>query len=179
MTSGDARLSHAGNVLGALALSLTDRMGDALTNAAGGSESVAAALSSMEDFLEKPTIGRLQEVIGLTPSGAVRLVDRLEELGLVARSTGEDGRIRHVSLTRSGRRAAKAVRAARAKVLESALASLSSSERRELDGLVAKVLLGLARPRGATRWTCRLCDSGACGRDQGRCPFASISSSGD
>jgi DNA-binding MarR family transcriptional regulator len=171
MSSGEAHLSHPGNLLGALTVALADRMGDAVRGAAGGSETAAAVLSSLEDFLQEPSIGRVQQVLGLTPSGAVRLVDRLEAIGLVARSMGDDGRIRHVSLTRSGRRVARAVRAERARVLESALAPLTSAERRELDSLLAKILASLRRPPGATRWTCRLCDTGACGRDRGLCPF--------
>jgi DNA-binding MarR family transcriptional regulator len=171
MSSSEIRLSHTGNLLGALTVALADRMGDAIKGAAGGPETAAAVLSSLEDFLQEPSIGRVQEVLGLTPSGTVRLVDRLEDLGLVARSAGENGRIRRVSLTNSGRRVAEAVRAERARVLESALAPLSRSERHELDSLLAKVLAGLRRPPGATRWTCRLCDTGACGRARGLCPF--------
>jgi rubrerythrin len=37
---------------------------------------------------------------------------------------------------------------------------------------VSRVLVGLIREPGATRWTCRLCDTTACGRDVGRCPVA-------
>ncbi|MBA3350541.1 MAG: MarR family transcriptional regulator [Actinobacteria bacterium] len=171
MSSGDGRLTHAGNLLGALTVALADRVGDAVTQAAGGSESVAAALSSLEDFLEVPTVGLLQQVLGLTPSGAVRLVDRLEDAGFVQRVPGGDARVRHLTLTRRGRVSAKAARNARALVLESALAPLTSTERAELDALLAKLLFGLRREPGATRWTCRLCDTGACGRDQGECPF--------
>ena len=174
MTSSEVRLSHTGNLLGALILALGDRMGAAVRRTGGGSETSAATLSSLRDFLDRPTVGRLQEVVGLAPSGAVRLVDRLEHLGLVARSPGLDGRTRHVSLTWAGARAAKATRAARAEVLESALDVLSPAERRRLDALLAKILAGLARPPGATRWTCRLCDTTACGRAQGRCPFVPV-----
>jgi MarR family transcriptional repressor of emrRAB len=175
MSSAEADLSHAGNVLGALVVGLGDRLDDAVTEAAGGPDTAAAALSSMEDFLSAPTVGRVQQVLGLTPSGTVRLLDRLEQLDLVARSAGEDGRVRQVSMTRSGRRVAKAVRTARADVLESALSPLTSRERQVLDALIAKILVGLARPSGATRWICRLCDTGACGRARGMCPFVRVS----
>lgn len=152
-------------------LALSDRTGEATREAAGGSGELAAALSSLEDFLTSPTIGLLRQVLGLTPSGAVRLTDRLESLGFVHRSAGEDARSRHVALTPAGHRAARKVRRARADVLESALAPLSSVELAQLDALLAKTLRGLKREPGATRWTCRLCDTKACGRDEGRCPF--------
>ena len=171
MSSGDDRLTHEGNLLGALTVALDDRVGDAVTGATGGSHSVVAALSSLEDFLETPSVGLLQQVLGLTPSGAVRLVDRLEEAGFVRRAPGADARVRHLTLTRRGSRAARAARRARADVIESALTSLDPSERRQLDALLEKLLFGLRRKPGATRWTCRLCDTQACGRAHGRCPF--------
>ena len=178
MSSRNTELSHEGNLLGALTLALSDRMGDSVRAAAGGSASTAAALSSLAEFLDGPTVGRLQQVVGLTPSGAVRLVDRLQGDGLVSRSLGEDRRSREVSLTARGRRGAEKVRNARAGVLEGALASLSPAERRTLDRLLAKILIGLRRPPGATRWTCRLCDLTACGRDEGRCPFTAARAAG-
>lgn len=171
MSSTEASLSHAGNLLGALVLALSDRLFAAVSESADGSVTSAAALSSMADFLEAPRIGRLQEVIGLTPSGAVRMVDRLENLGLVRRSPGDDGRTRLVRLTPTGRRAARAVRRARAEVLESALAPLEPADRDQLDRLLSVVLAALKRGPGATRWTCRLCDLGVCGWEEGRCPF--------
>jgi hypothetical protein len=71
------------------------------------------------------------------------------------------------------------VGAARGDVLEEALGDLSPAERADLERLAARVLEGvvrhkLARDAGAesTRWICRLCDLGACGRDEGRCPAA-------
>jgi DNA-binding MarR family transcriptional regulator len=164
-------LSHQGNLLGALVLALSDRMEESTHEAAGGSGELAAALSSLEDFLGSPSIGLMRQVLGLTPSGAVRLTDRLESLGFVQRSTGEDARSRHVALTAAGHRAARKVRHARAGILEASLAPLSGIELEQLDALLAKTLRGLKRGPGATRWTCRLCDTKACGRDQGRCPF--------
>jgi DNA-binding MarR family transcriptional regulator len=165
-------LSHDGNLLGALTLALADRMDEATSEAAGGSGELAAALSSLHMFLGSPSIKVLKEVLGLTPSGAVRLVDRLEHAGLVERSPGNDGRSRRVALTHTGRTAARAVVAARREVLEPALAPLSERERARLDELLAKLLVGLKRKPGAERWTCRLCDIHACGRKEGRCPFA-------
>jgi hypothetical protein len=62
--------------------------------------------------------------------------------------------------------------AARGDVLARALSVLSPAERTTLDRLVGKVLVGMMREPGATRWTCRLCDTVACGRDVGECPIA-------
>ena len=55
--------------------------------------------------------------------------------------------------------------------LNDALAVLSTPERRTLDALLAKVAVGMMREPGAVRWTCRLCDTDACGRYAGGCPI--------
>ena len=67
-------------------------------------------------------------------------------------------------------------------MLEDALGTLSPAERRDLERLAARVLDGLVRQKLAreaesTRWICRLCDTGACGRAEGRCPAANAAAS--
>jgi DNA-binding MarR family transcriptional regulator len=159
-------------VVGALALMLADRTSDAIADAAGLGPTAATALSALHHFLGRPTVDRLRQVLGLTSSGTVRLVDRLVDAGYVRRAAGEDARSTLISLTASGRRAAQRVSAARAAVLSDALAGLSTADRQALDALAGQVLTGLMRPPGATRWMCRLCDTGACGRATGDCPVA-------
>jgi len=159
-------------VLGALALVLADRTVDAVAAASGQSLTAAAALSALHHFLGRPTIDLLRQVLGLTPSGAVRLVDRLVEAGYAVRGPGDDGRSRTVTLTPEGRRAAERVTQARAAVLRDALAPLSPSDRATLGQLLGRMFTGLVRGPGATRWICRLCDTTACGRDAGHCPVA-------
>jgi DNA-binding MarR family transcriptional regulator len=165
-------LDRVGNLLGALSLVISDATTEAIGSYAERSPSDAAALSAMLNFLPRPSVDRLRQVLGLTPSGTVRLVDRLEAAGLVRRGAGTDGRSTSVVLTAAGRRAARRVGEARAGVLEASLEVLSDPERRQLDALVGKVLVGRMRGPGAVRWMCRLCDMQACGRDEGRCPVA-------
>ena len=100
-------LDRQANLLGALALVITDQTAQAAAAAAGQSVSAAAALSALHHFLDRPTLDQLHKVLGLTPSGAVRLVDRLADAGLVTRGTGDDGRSRSVVLTDAGKRAAR------------------------------------------------------------------------
>lgn len=145
-------------------------MADAIGGAAGQSETGAIAVSALHHLLDRPTIDRLRQVLGLTSSGTVRLVDRLAEAGYVERGSGADARSTVVSLTPAGHQAAGAVGAARAAVLEETLTVLSTAERATLESLMGRVLVGLMRAPGATRWTCRLCDTGACGRYTGGCP---------
>lgn len=159
----------AANRLGALALRVVDRITEAV-NTSAGSPTSAAALSSLHHFLERPTIEALRQVLGLSHSGAVRLVDRLAEAGLVRRQPGDDARSTVIGLTAAGRRAAKRATVARAAVLDSALSVLTDREREQLDDLVSRVLVGMMRGPGATGWMCRMCDTGSCGHDDGSCP---------
>ena len=162
--------AHTANLLGALALVVHDRFSEAVTDASGRSETAAAALSSLDNFLERPTIDRLRRVLGLTSSGTVRLVDGLQAEGLIERGHGDDRRATALQLTRGGRRAAGQVASARAQVLHDALGTLSDKERQTLDGLLAKLLVGMMREPGATKYMCRLCDASACGHADARCP---------
>jgi DNA-binding MarR family transcriptional regulator len=173
MPGGDAgRLDRTGNLLGALSLSVANRTADAVGDAAGQSETAAIALSALHQFLDDPPVDLLRRVLGLTPSGTVRLVDRLQDAGYVERRPGNDARSVSLRLTASGRRAAKRVSDARAEVLQDALSVLDPGEREAFDEMLSRVLVGLIRGRGAVRWMCRLCDMKACGREAGRCPVA-------
>ncbi len=165
-----AALDRAGNVFGALSLVVADQAADAIAEAAGRSESAAAALSALLHFLDRPSVDRLRQVLGLTSSGTVRLLDRLEESGYVRRAPGADGRTTSVMLTEAGRRAAGRVSRARAAVLDRSLAVLTEDERATFEFLAGKVLVGMMRGPGATRWICRLCDIGVCRGAEGGCP---------
>ncbi|HEY6593718.1 MAG TPA: MarR family transcriptional regulator [Asanoa sp.] len=168
MTSRDG----TANVLGALALALNDRATAATAAAAGHSASAAAALSALLHFLDRPTLDHLRKVLGLTPSGAVRLVDRLTEAGLVTRGPGGDGRSRSVHLTPRGRATAARVSRARMEVLEEALADFSPAERSALHGLLDRAMARVVQVKEGGAWICRLCDLEACGRPAGNCPAA-------
>jgi DNA-binding MarR family transcriptional regulator len=165
-----APAGRAANLLGTVALAVRDRMVEAVAQRPGDSETAAAALSALDQFLAGPSIDRLSQVVGLSQSGAVRLVDRLEHDGLVRRSPGADGRTTAVSLTPAGRRAARQLERSRLQLLEATLHPLSAGERETLAALLARVVVGMMREPGATRWMCRLCDLSACGRAAGHCP---------
>jgi DNA-binding MarR family transcriptional regulator len=164
---------RAANLLGALSLVVADRAADATAAAAGRSESGAAALSALLHFLDRPSVDLLRQVLGLTSSGTVRLLDRLGESGYIRREPGEDGRSTSVILTDTGKRAAREVTRARARVLMAALAALSPAERATFERLAGKMLVGMRRGPGATRWICRLCDIGVCRGAASGCPFRS------
>ncbi|MEV4533284.1 MarR family transcriptional regulator [Asanoa sp. NPDC049518] len=168
-----SELDHQANLLGAFALAVADRTGAAMAASGGaGNPTTAAALSALLHFLDRPSIDQLRRVLGLTPSGAVRLVDRLADAGLVTRGPGGDGRSRSVALTDEGRAAAQRLSAARVESLRSVLSALSAADRSTLDDLIGRVMAGIVQEKEGGAWLCRLCDLAACGRDTGDCPTA-------
>jgi DNA-binding MarR family transcriptional regulator len=80
-----ANLDRTANLLGALSLVIADRTEDAIAVTDVASTSAAAALSALLHFLNQPSVDLLHRVLGLTSSGTVRLLDRLEEAGYVQR----------------------------------------------------------------------------------------------
>ncbi len=171
-----ARLS---NLVAVLATGLADEQRRAATAATGLSESATAGVVALHEFLDGSRIGSLADVLGLSHSGAVRLVAQLAEAGLVRREQLGDGREVGVRLTAAGRRTAEAAtraRSAAATALVDALDPGDSAElERLLDALVRRLTehrLARRREGGSEPWLCRTCDLTACGRAQGRCPAA-------
>jgi MarR family transcriptional repressor of emrRAB len=163
-------LSRTANLLGSLSLAVDDRLRAATEAAAGHAGSGPAALAALSTYLEGEPIDALGRSLGLTHSATVRLVDRLEESGLVERGSGVDGRSVSVVMTAAGRRAGREILVARHRALGEVLESLSPSERRTLAGVCEKLLGGITASRADARRICRLCDPDACGHHQGHCP---------
>jgi DNA-binding MarR family transcriptional regulator len=174
----DARLT---NLVGALAVAMADRIRQATEGAAGHAAAAPAALVALDEFLDGRTMDHLRLAVGLTPSGAVRLVDRLAEQGLVERRPGADGRSVALVLTGTGRASAAQVRRARANAVGEMLGKLSVRDRQALTRIAERLLTAVTEERLAERargdlpaggWLCRLCDAEACGRPEGDCPTA-------
>jgi DNA-binding MarR family transcriptional regulator len=165
-----ARPGRGANLLGALSLTVSDRLRRATEAAAGAGGSAPAALVSLAGYLEGEPIDSLRAPLGLTHSASVRVVDRLVETGLARRRPGGDRRSVAIELTPAGRRAAGRALVARRDVLEGALDVLTPTERAELERLHAKLLCALTDSRAAAGNICRLCDASACGHEQGLCP---------
>jgi MarR family transcriptional regulator, negative regulator of the multidrug operon emrRAB len=149
------------NLLGALALTVADRM-------ATGSD--AAALITLRNYAEGEPLDLLRRALALSHPGVVRLADRLERRGLVERHRSErDGRAVALRLTRAGRRAADDALAARAAAIDDALATLDPGERAALAGMLERMLAAATTDATASLVICRLCDPDVCGHPN-RCP---------
>jgi len=85
--------------------------------------SSAAVLTALETFADGASIDALRRVLGLSHSGGVRIVKRLEAEGLVAREPDPaDGRAVRLHLTGAGEREARRLLAARQAALTPLLA---------------------------------------------------------
>jgi DNA-binding MarR family transcriptional regulator len=174
VTRGNLRLV---NLLASLSLNLAEQGQQALERASGLTGTAATALLALEEFLDGAHVGRIAEVLGLTHSGAVRLVTQLERDGLAERHEGDDRRRVEVRLTTRGRRRSRQARAARDEVISSASSGLTVKERQTLEALLDKLVGAQVARRMEQRkaeelgaWWCRTCDFTACGRPEGRCP---------
>jgi DNA-binding MarR family transcriptional regulator len=173
-TSANPRLD---NLVAALSLGVVDDGTAALERATGLAGAAPVALLALDEFLAGASVGRLAEVLDLTHSGAVRLVTQLEVAGLVTRRTGSDRRRVEVTLTTSGRRRARAGRAARDQVIRTTTAELDHTDATLLEDLLARLVEARVAARIQARttgesgpWLCRACDMTACGRPEDRCP---------
>ena len=149
------------NLLGALALSLGDRMAAATSAQAGrgGQASAALAVLAQQDRLG---IEGLRAQLGLSQPATVRLVDALVTDGLAIRRKGVDARSISIALTAAGRRTADALLAERRAVLDAVLQPLTTAQRKLLEGLLDNMLAGLTSDRVEADVICRLCDLAAC-----------------
>ncbi len=176
--STDPRLS---NLLGAFTLALADRIRTATEEVTGMTGAAPAALVALHEFLGGRPTEDLAQALGITHSGAVRLIDRLVDHGLAERRPGTDARSGSIVLTARGRALSREVGAARAQAINDALVKLDGVERRALTRLTEALVAGIVSIRlraraerpGPAGWLCRLCDFNACGRPEGKCPAAS------
>ena len=169
--------SRLSNLLAALSLNLAEEGQVAMETGAGLKGAAATALLALDEFLGGAHVGRLADALGLTHSGAVRLVDQLEHEGLVRRRAGADRRRVEITLTPSGRRRAGRARRARDAVVEDAIADLDAEQVASMEALMEQLVRSRVATRLARRhaggtgpWWCRTCDFSACGRETGRCP---------
>lgn len=91
----------------------------------------------------------LRCILGLSHSGAVRLVDKLVAEGLVERGPGRDARQVALHLTRRGKQYRSQLLASRLIAVEQILGSLDQSEQRALAELLHKVLCADGHQRNA------------------------------
>ena len=148
------------NLLGACSLAIADRL---------QTTSESAALVALHTFLGDTSVDGLAHVLGLTHSGTVRLVDRLQDGGLLERRPGSDARTRAIALTASGHAEARTVLAHREATLLALLEPLDGADREHLTAVLGRILAHVTEAGTPPGHTCRLCDPDACGHPE-TCP---------
>ncbi|HEX8045311.1 MarR family winged helix-turn-helix transcriptional regulator [Rhizobium sp.] len=158
------------NIFGALSLALVDKMEKAFAEEIGLGPSAIAAIIQIgtEPGL---TIETLRQMIALSHSATVRLVDQLVAENLVLRAGGVEGdkRARSLQLTEAGSALFHKSLAARRAVIRRAFAKLDAEETQALGRLAEKLLPALVDLGADQDVVCRVCDQGVC--DQLRCPI--------
>jgi len=156
------------NLLGALALALTDEMQAEFTRVAGQQHNAVAAIVSI-GIAPGISIDALAKILQLSHSATVRLADRLDGDGLIVRERADkDRRSVSLRLTPEGTALRQNALQARSGTLKRALADLSSTDLAALTRLLEALLSALTMDRAAADHTCRLCDEEIC--PEASCP---------
>jgi DNA-binding MarR family transcriptional regulator len=156
-----------GNALSALLLQISDATDAAIPDAVGLSARELAALVLIRNRAGC-TVSWLHGRLGLTQSGAVRLLDRLQDLGLVERVRSDGRREVALAVTARGKRVVTRGTTARAQVIDGQLSGLSRGDRDAFMALAARALAGQCRTQDEGDQACRLCDWRVCTPD---CPM--------
>ena len=156
-----SRMDRTTNLLGAVALALTDQIRVAMAQSlTQGGETAAAVI--VLGYAPGLSVEILRQVIDRSHAGAVRLVDRLAREDLVERRKAKDGRAVALHLTGKGKRLRAKLMADRLDKLETSLSALSESERETFGELLAKVLSTLPETEMDKHRICRLCSVPTC-----------------
>jgi len=150
------------NVVGALALALSDAVLSSTQEQApeAGPAAAAIALLGHEPGM---TIERLRKALGLSHPGAVRLIDRLVAENVVERKQSEsDRRAVALHLTNAGENSCGEILKVRYQRIAQVLDILDPTERETLGMLTEKLLGNLVRDVDKAYSVCRLCDSSIC-----------------
>lgn len=158
--------SRTQNLLGALVLTISDRIRHETESVLGHAGGAAAALATIA---QQPggTVEDLRQAIGRSQPATVRIVDRLVDLGLVDRRSAGRGPAVSLTPTDAGRQRAREVIAVRHRIIDELLPDLDPQEVAVLTRVLERALTRAAElPEGTT--VCRLCDKGGCPRSD--CP---------
>jgi MarR family transcriptional regulator, negative regulator of the multidrug operon emrRAB len=170
MELADMTKLRTANLLGALAVAVSDRVDNQLKSHPNQTDSSAAALHLLGLF-EGCSNSQLSSALKLSHPATVRLIDKLEADGLAASKPGTDRRSVALFLTAAGRKRVRAILQERCVVLEAIVNALSPQQRTQLDGIAETLLRSFTTTPIEGAHICRLCDEIAC--PPKRCPVHS------
>jgi MarR family transcriptional repressor of emrRAB len=160
----DARTA---NLLGALLTGLHDHLSNRLEQASDISGDGPAALVAIA-YNEGRTVEFLRRTLSLSHSWTVRVVEKLEQAGLVSKKAAVDKRAVALYLTEPGKRKAQLIVRARRRCLDEVLAALPAKDQKQLTPMLERMLAALTGDDDSAEAICKLCEVDVCPQD--RCP---------
>ncbi|MEO1046347.1 MAG: MarR family transcriptional regulator [Pseudomonadota bacterium] len=157
----DNRNKMLENLIGAFALTVTDKVQQAIATRFDKAGETPAALTAI-GAAPGLTIGDLQPVLRLSQPGTVRLVDRLVADGLAEKRRGEDARQVLLYLTAKGKRLRRSLLDLRHEAIAELAQGLDATQRETLTGLLDRMLRDYPTCAMDKYQACRLCDQDAC-----------------
>lgn len=153
---------YISNLLGAFTTTASTQIEQSIAELGGRSLSHEAALVAIHNH-PNDSIGVLSKVLGLTHSGAVRLINTLEEQKLVQRhQSKDDARAVVLRVTAKGRGRADAVLEAREQVMTQILNTLTAKQKASLTPILEAALGALTDSQERARQICRICNEQTC-----------------
>ncbi|UHC82757.1 MarR family transcriptional regulator [Pseudomonas sp. NIBR-H-19] len=153
---------YLANLLGAFATTISMRVEHEVSELGGHGLTHESALVAIFNH-PNDSIDVLRKVLGITHSGAVRLINTLEQEGLVERHRSEkDARTAVLRVTPEGQQRACKVLQARAQVTTQILETLTTEQQQTLTLLLETALGQLTNDKDDARRICRLCNEKVC-----------------
>ncbi len=150
------------NLLGAAVLGLHDEIKKTAEKRSGHSGETSAAITALG---HQPGLSndRLSDLLDLTHTGTVRLIDRLVRDGLVEKRPGtHDKRSVALFLTAKGKKIRRQILSDRESALVPLVSNLNDVDQKKLADLLSKLLENVSRDDVHKLRICRLCDATAC-----------------
>ncbi|TQV78565.1 MarR family winged helix-turn-helix transcriptional regulator [Denitrobaculum tricleocarpae] len=153
---------YINNLLAAAATTIATQIEDQIGDLGLPSTNAATALVTIRNHPDD-SIDALRRVLSLTHSGAVRLIDSLEQDGLVERRRSDtDGRAVVLRLTANGQDSAEVIIGARERATRAIVKRLSKQQIAGLKPVLETILAVTTKDEESARRNCRLCDESAC-----------------
>jgi DNA-binding MarR family transcriptional regulator len=153
---------YISNLIGAFASSVSTAVESQVLTLGGRSLSHESALVAINNHPNE-TIDVLSKVLALSHSGAVRLINTLEQEGLVARyKSVQDARSVVLRTTQQGAERVEAILSRRESVTFKVLEHFSEDQKKQFSELLETAMAHLTDKHIEARRICRMCDEGVC-----------------
>lgn len=153
---------YISNLIGAFATTVSSDIENKISELDGRSLSHEAALVAIYNHPNE-TIDVLSKVLGLTHSGAVRLINTLEKEGFVERGKStQDARSVVLCITSHGSERVKSILDNREKATLKLLECFNEEQEQSFLGLLEVAMGHLTNEQIEARRICRLCNEGVC-----------------